>query len=219
MTEGYIYCFENDSMKGLLKIGMTTRAPDIRLKEANAPDTWKPPTPYKIVIAKKVKDVYKKEKTMHILLENYAERINKKREFFYVSKEEIIKFFELMDGEIWEDRQNKEVDEEMDEEMDEETEEIQAENEKKFGCRDMTKCFRNGQKIKHEIGIKQWIGYYDLSNNCIMFENKQYKTLSEFSREHYKTERKDRISNSNGWKECKCEVNGKWITTYNLEEI
>ncbi len=51
---GYIYCFSNPSMPGILKVGMTERTPEIRLFEANCPDTWRPPTPYKIVVAKKV---------------------------------------------------------------------------------------------------------------------------------------------------------------------
>ena len=52
MSDGYLYCFSNSSMPGILKIGMTERTPDIRLSEANSSNTWKPPTPYKIEFAK-----------------------------------------------------------------------------------------------------------------------------------------------------------------------
>ena len=48
MIEGYIYCFSNPSMPGILKIGMTERTPKKRLNEANASDTWRPPTKYNI---------------------------------------------------------------------------------------------------------------------------------------------------------------------------
>ena len=54
MNEGYIYCFSNKSMPGILKVGMTERTPDVRLNESNNSDTWRPPTPYKIEFAKKV---------------------------------------------------------------------------------------------------------------------------------------------------------------------
>ncbi len=106
MKFGYIYCFSNISMAGILKIGMTERTPEIRLKEANSSDTWKPPTPYKIEMAKKVLNAPKKEKVLHNLLEKYTIRINSNREFFKVSIEEVSKFFELMDGELWKENHN-----------------------------------------------------------------------------------------------------------------
>jgi hypothetical protein len=49
-------------MSGILKVGMTERTPVIRLGEANASDTWRPPTPYKIEFAKKMSDASGKEK-------------------------------------------------------------------------------------------------------------------------------------------------------------
>jgi hypothetical protein len=101
MTDGYIYCFSNPSMPGIIKVGMTERTPEVRLSEANASNTWRPPTPYKIDFAKKVSDASGKEKTLHTLLEQYKDRINPRREFFRVSPEEVRKFFDLMDGEIW----------------------------------------------------------------------------------------------------------------------
>jgi len=101
MTDGYIYCFSNPSMPNILKIGMTERTPDIRLKEANNADTWKPPTPYKIEFAKKVINPKQKETTLHSLLSKYTIRTNPKREFFQVSIEEVKIFFDLIDGELW----------------------------------------------------------------------------------------------------------------------
>lgn len=210
MTEGYIYCFSNVSMPGILKIGMTDRTPEIRLSEANSSDTWRPPTPYKIEFAKKVKNAIQKEKTLHILLEQYTSRINPRREFFNVSIEEIIKFFDLMDGEMWNNTNNN------DEFNDEILDESDLNNSNIKGCRDMSKCFSNGQFIRHTIGInKTWIGIYNSKENGILYD-KKILSLNQFVVLHYKTERPDRTSNANAWKECECEIDGKWISTYSL---
>ena len=95
---GYVYCFVNESMPGLAKIGMTTRTPPERLEEANTSDTWKPPTPYTIAFAKCVTDPKAKERTLHKLLEKYVEKIHKRREFFRISVDDARLFFDLMDG-------------------------------------------------------------------------------------------------------------------------
>jgi len=187
-------------MPGILKIGMTDRTPDIRINEANSSDTWRPPTPYKIEFAKKVLNPKQKETTLHTLLSQYTEQINPNREFFRVSQEEVHKFFDLIDGDLWVETP-KEV----------ET------NVSKRGCRDMTSCFTDEQRIRHTIGInKTWIGVYDSSKNRIMCDTKFYKSLSGFAETHYSIDRTDRVKSANGWKECECEVNGKWISTFNL---
>jgi hypothetical protein len=97
-STGYVYCFVNESMPGLAKIGMTTRTPQERLEEANTSDTWKPPTFYTIAFAKCVTDPKAKERTIHKLLEKYAEKIHKRREFFRISVDDARLFFDLMDG-------------------------------------------------------------------------------------------------------------------------
>lgn len=102
MTEGYLYCLSNSSMPDLLKVGMTERTPEERLNEANSSSTFKPPTPYKIEFAKKVKNVREKERLLHKILERYRERPNQRREFFKVSLEEVKDLFDLLDGEVWE---------------------------------------------------------------------------------------------------------------------
>ena len=190
-------------MPGILKVGMTDRTLEIRLNEANSSDTWRPPTPYKIEVAKKVLNPKQKETTIHILLSQYTTRINPKREFFRVSTEEVKTFFDLIDGDLW---------------IKEEEEENQStiSNSPVVKCRDMSKCFTNGQHIRHTIGInKTWIGIYDSSKNEIMYDTKFYKSLSGFALMHYNIDRPDRTS-ANGWSECECEVNGKWISTDNF---
>ena len=216
MTDGYLYCFSNESMPGILKVGMTERTPEIRLNEANSSDTWRPPTPYKIEFSKKVLNPKQKETTLHSLLSQYTERINPKREFFRVSSEEVKAFFDLIDGDLW----VKEDPEEEEEEEEEYNIPTISNYSPVVKCRDMRKCFTNGQRIRHTIGInKTWIGIYDSSNNGIMYNGKMYQgrsPLNQFAKSHYETERNDRVSNVNAWSECECEVNEKWISTYNL---
>ena len=215
MTDGYIYCFSNPSMPGILKVGMTERTPEARLSEANASDTWRPPTPYKIEFAKKVSNPSQKEKTLHTLLEQYTDRIHLRREFFRVSQEEVRKFFDLMDGEMWAETCEEEEEEEEEEDTSSESApRVKATGAK--GCRDMAKCFTNGQRIRHTIGInKTWIGKYDSSKNGIIYDGKTL-TLNKFAVSHFESERPDRDSSVNAWKECECEVDGKWISTYYL---
>lgn len=107
--EGWVYCISNENVRSakipnnvLLKIGMTDRTPQERLAEANRSDTWRPPVNYKIEFAKKVKNALQKEKTIHKLLEQYNERVNRSREFFDISVEKAHLYFDLMDGEYLE---------------------------------------------------------------------------------------------------------------------
>ena len=212
MSDGYIYCFSNQSMPGILKVGMTERSPDIRLNEANTSDTWRPPTPYKLEFAKKIKNPKEKETCLHKLLEQYTERINPRREFFKVTADEVKMFLNIMDGEMWVSLPLAKVIE-SDEEEDDKSQQIVK------GCRDMSQCFTNGQRIRHTIGInKTWIGIYDSTENGIKY-NGQILTLNKFVTSHYESERPDRVSNANAWKECECEVKNepnKWISTYCL---
>lgn len=63
MTDGYLYCFSNQSTPGILKVGITERTPEIILNEANRSDFWRPPTPYNIEFAKKVLNSKQKNHT------------------------------------------------------------------------------------------------------------------------------------------------------------
>lgn len=203
MTEGYLYCFSNNCMPGILKIGMTERTPEDRLQEANSSDTWRPPIPYKIEFAKKVNYPKQKESKLHLLLSQYTERIHPKREFFRVSPEEVKAFFDLIDGVLWTCVGEEEEEEELEEFV--------------KGCRDMKKCFSHGQRVRHIIGItKIWNGIYDSNKNGIICGKKFYKSLSGFSNAHYSEDRSYTVKSTNGWKECECFLNEKWISTYNL---
>jgi hypothetical protein len=208
MTEGYVYCFSNPSMPGILKIGMTERTPDARLREANASDTWRPPTPYAIAFSKKVSNPAQKEQTLHNLLTQYTDRLHHRKEFFRVSLEEVGAFFALMDGDVWTDVRSA---------GDEVVEDDESSGAARVrGCRDMAKCFTNGQRIRHTIGInKTWIGMYDSATNRVVHDA-QPLSLNQFAQSHYQSERPDRSSSVNAWKECECEIDGVWVSTYNL---
>ena len=197
-------------MPGILKVGMTEGTPKAKLSEANVSSDWRPPTPYKIEFAKNVSNPSQKEKTLHTLLEQYTDRINTRREFFRVSKEEVLTFFDLMDGEIWAETRIEEEEDSPSEKVSR----VKATDVK--GCRDMTKCFIHGQRIRHLIGInKIWIGTYDSSMNGIIYNGKTL-TLNKFVVSHYEIEHPDRVPSANAWKECECEVGGEWISTYSL---
>ena len=101
MSSGYIYCFSNPSMPGIVKIGITDRTPPDRAKELY---TTGVASPFKIEFAKKVSSPSAKEKTLHLLLEQFTTRINCRREFFSITPEKAHMFFDLMDGEMWVDQ-------------------------------------------------------------------------------------------------------------------
>lgn len=81
MKEGYIYLLQNESFgHNVVKIGMTTREPNIRGKELF---TTGVPEPFTVALACKVADCSLAEKQIHETLNSY--RVNHRREFFIVS--------------------------------------------------------------------------------------------------------------------------------------
>lgn len=95
---GYIYCFSNESMEGIYKVGFTTRTPLMRLKEANRGDTWSLSGKFHIEFAKEVDDCREKERKIHKHLSLVGERVSDNREFFKISLEVVRSVFDLMDG-------------------------------------------------------------------------------------------------------------------------
>jgi hypothetical protein len=98
MADGYIYCLTHPSMPGILKVGMTERTPEDRVKELF---TTSLPFPFNIEFAKRIKDPKMTEAKIHNILENVSERINSRREFFRVSPSIVRMLFDLVDGEMW----------------------------------------------------------------------------------------------------------------------
>jgi hypothetical protein len=100
---GYVYCFSNDKMEGIYKIGLTTRTPLMRLREANMGDTWSLTSKFNIEFAKEVCDCHEKERQIHKHLSLIGERVCENREFFKISLDVIKSVFDLIDGigDIW----------------------------------------------------------------------------------------------------------------------
>lgn len=107
MTSGFVYCMSNPAMPGMLKLGYTERSPIERLQESNVSSTWIP-LDFCIEFAKHVKDPSKKEHVIHTILAE--KRVNPKREFFRVTKEEVKLLFELMDGTWWDPEDSTDLD-------------------------------------------------------------------------------------------------------------
>ena len=93
-----IYAFSNPCMPGILKVGMTKRDIKSRLKEANGSDTWRPPLPFQIELAKYVTNYKQKEKDIHALFSHLGKRINPNKEFFETTLDEVKLIFNLIDG-------------------------------------------------------------------------------------------------------------------------
>lgn len=82
---GFVYVLSNESMPGLVKIGLTTRLPEDRSHELSNTSV---PTPFKVAFRIATSRPREVEKQAHNFLAEY--RINHKREFFEVSVETAI---------------------------------------------------------------------------------------------------------------------------------
>lgn len=89
--EGWIYALVNPSMpENLVKIGMTTRDVEARVKELSSKTAV--PTPFQIVYRKEVSSCRRVEAVIHSKLKKYRYKMN--REFFDVAPD---KLFPLLD--------------------------------------------------------------------------------------------------------------------------
>ncbi len=75
---GYIYCLTNSTIPGLVKIGKTSRQPELRAAKISG--STGVPTPFKIEWSRKVRDMDKAEADLHAALTE--KRLSKRREFF-----------------------------------------------------------------------------------------------------------------------------------------
>jgi len=99
-NSGYVYCLSNPSYgKSVYKIGYTKeKNPNNRLKSLFKTGV---PTPFVLVIAKKVDNVINQENKLHLELDEY--RINSQREFFHAPLNIVETLFENLKGTYWND--------------------------------------------------------------------------------------------------------------------
>jgi hypothetical protein len=206
---GYIYAFANEAMLGLLKIGMTEREPTDRLRDANSSDTWRPPMPFKIVMAKAVREPRAKEAAIHALLARLGARVNANREFFRISMEDARLAFDLLDGDYWAPPTPTTPTTAPDAPPAAAAQPVAT-----APRRDMSRVFTDGQRIRHTIGEHTILGRYDATENGIIYDGITY-SLSGFAVNHYRGQNTGRTT-ANGWMECEAEVDGEWVSTINL---
>jgi hypothetical protein len=85
--------------------------------------------------------------------------------------------------------------------------------------RDPRLLFHDGQLITHKIPDHSiWIGVYNkIQNRFVCINNGvSYRSLNQFTVNHYRNDRPDRKSDNNAWLECECDINGAWVSTYQL---
>ena len=83
MSAGYLYVLQNKAFgANVVKIGLTTRTPDVRAREIYAGASGVP-LPFDIAVAYSVADCSKAEKLAHRRLKTY--RLSNRREFFRLS--------------------------------------------------------------------------------------------------------------------------------------
>ena len=99
MNKGYVYCMSNPAMPGIVKVGFTLGKPEDRAKELKSTGV---PLPFKVEFAKFILNPEEKEKALHKILAIYGERINDQREFFRYDKDRVREFFDLLEGEYYE---------------------------------------------------------------------------------------------------------------------
>lgn len=94
---GYICCFSNASMPGILYVMATHECPAICLSEVNISAL---PTPYRFEVSKKIAtNLHQKEKSLHNVLDQNTQSSDLAIGFYRVSLTEVRAYLDLMDGE------------------------------------------------------------------------------------------------------------------------
>jgi len=182
-----------------LKIGVTNNV-DRRLKEANAKNEFKLHKPFIFLQAINLKEeAFKFEKYIKRIFNEY--RIE--RSEFYKNNEEILKFFEILKGELWVDKYKKET---------------------KYNILNkytiLNKRIGNNKFLfRHIANGNIWNLIYDPQNITVMCSsnNKCYtgrngSPFNELLTEHYKEVKSNRKT-GNAWDECEIQINdNQWIS-------
>lgn len=94
MSAGFIYIFSNPSMVGILKVGMSSRVPDIRVADPDLNSTGVP-TPFEVEYYAFFDNMRSAEQEAHIKLKRY----HYSKEYFKLSIEEAVAVIENLSQE------------------------------------------------------------------------------------------------------------------------
>lgn len=83
---GWVYVMTNRAMPGIVKIGMTTRSPELRARDLSGATGV--PEPFEVVHAVSVSDCAAVEAALHRKLTRARHRVNRRREFFRLTPDE-----------------------------------------------------------------------------------------------------------------------------------
>ena len=187
---GYIYCMSNSGMReNTYKLGFTQNDPINRAKQLYTEGVLEP---FVIEFAKKV--LFQKEKFQMItnILDEHNYRISKDRTFYRCEIEEIRILFTYIKG-VWYIPADEDTDGEYENYYDEHEDTVEdnrmiidEENETEENPNHVMKnVFHDGQAIRHTIeGHGTWTGHYDKTNDAIIHNGIQYKSLPEFVEHH-----------------------------------
>ncbi|NOU81575.1 GIY-YIG nuclease family protein [Paenibacillus sp. LMG 31459] len=101
MSNGYVYVLTNESMKGLVKIGITSISPLERARKLSKHTSV--PTPFKVAYEVYIENSKELEKEIHTELDDF--RVNSRREFFNYPLNKTIELVQLLSKK---DRSNNE---------------------------------------------------------------------------------------------------------------
>ena len=155
MAAGYLYCFSNSSLPGILKVGMSEQTPDIVVSDANR-SKWRPPTPYNIEFAIRVSNPKEKESKVRKVLSQYGKETGTNRDFYRVSIEQLRVLFDCFVEDQWWDMTS------YIEECDVEPE-IEVE---KFVFNGV-EYLKSKDNVLYDIETHHYIGWWDEDDNVI----------------------------------------------------
>ncbi len=203
--KGFVYCFSNQYIPGLLKIGLTKRTIAERLRDANS-ETYSPPF-WICTLAKAVDNVVIIEGQIHKLLEVFGYRLTPKREFFSITVDKARAIFDLLPGTYYEETTATAGISDQ-----EELEQVQGSQKRDKNLADY---LNDGAQLKHNLANSTWYATYNVAKNCIINndKNEEYPTLSAFARAHFLAEFPDRADEGrkrSGWSECYAFIDEEW---------
>ena len=187
---GYIFCMSNSGMReNTYKLGFTSRDPINRARQLYTESVIEP---FVIEFAKKV--LFQKGKFQYItsILDEHNYRISNDRTFYRCEIDVIRNLFTSIKG-IWYIPNDEDDDEEYEnyddehEDKDEDNKMIIDEDEEDETPPHhvMKNVFYDGQAIRHTVeGHGTWTGHYDKTNDAIIHNGIQYKSLPEFVENH-----------------------------------